>query len=129
MEEGFRDTIETLSSCVGLAICTNRAASMDAVMEAFDLGRYFGIVMTTLKVSNPKPHPEPLLKVLTHFRISPREALFVGDSDVDRQAAEAAGIPFIAYRTDLPAFARIDRHPDILPLLSSYREYSSMAVP
>jgi phosphoglycolate phosphatase len=129
MEEGFRDTIETLSSCVGLAICTNRAASMDAVMEAFDLGSYFGIVMTALKVTNPKPHPEPLLKVLAHYRIAPWEALFVGDSEVDRQAAETAGIPFIAYKTDLPAFARIDRHLDIIPLLSSYRELSSVAVP
>jgi len=129
MEEGFRDTIETLSGCVELAICTNRAASMDAVLEAFDIGRYFGIVMTALKVTNPKPHPEPLQKVLAHFRIAPGEALFVGDSEVDRQAAEAAGVPFIAYRADLAAFARIERHQDILPLLSSYRELSSLAVP
>jgi phosphoglycolate phosphatase len=122
MEEGFRDTIETLSGCVDLAICTNRAASMDAVLEAFDLGRYFDIVMTALKVTNSKPHPEPLLKVLAHFRIAPCEALFVGDSEVDRQAAEAAGVPFVAYRADLPAFARIDRHREILPLVSQCRE-------
>jgi phosphoglycolate phosphatase-like HAD superfamily hydrolase len=129
MEEGFRDTIETLSGCTGLAICTNRAASMDAVLEAFDIGRYFGIVMTALKVTNPKPHPEPLLKVLAHFRIAPGEALFVGDSEVDRQAAEAAGIPFVAYRADLPAFARIDRHRDILPLINNSRELRSVAFP
>jgi phosphoglycolate phosphatase len=129
MEEGFRETIETLSSCIGLAICTNRAASMDAVLEAFDLGRYFGIVMTALKVTNPKPHPEPLLKVLSHYRIAPCEALFVGDSDVDRQAAEAAGVPFIAYKTDLPGLAHIDRHQDILPLLFQCKEQSCMALP
>ena len=129
MEEGFRDTMESLSGCVGLAICTNRAASMDAVLEAFDLGRYFGIVMTALKVTNPKPHPEPLLKVLAHYRIAPFEAIFVGDSEVDRQAAEAAGVPFVAYKTDLPGFAHIDRHQDILPLVSSCRELPSVAVP
>jgi phosphoglycolate phosphatase len=129
MEEGFRDTIETLSSCIGLAICTNRAASMDAVLEAFDLGRYFGIVMTALKVTNPKPHPEPLFKVLDHYRIAPWEALFVGDSEVDRQAAEAAGVPFIAYKTDLPGLAHIDRHQDILPLVFQCMEQSCMAFP
>jgi beta-phosphoglucomutase-like phosphatase (HAD superfamily) len=125
MEEGFRETVEKLSGCLGLAICTNRAASMDAVMEAFDLGRYFGIVMTALKVANPKPHPEPLLNVLAHFRIAPGEALFVGDSEVDRQAAEAAGIPFVAYRADLPGLARIDRHQDILPLVGNCRGLGS----
>ena len=38
-------------------------------------------------------------------------------SDVDRQAAEAAGVPFIAYKADMPALARIDRHGEILALL------------
>ena len=129
MEKGFRDTIETLSGSVDLAICTNRATSMDAVMEAFDLGRYFGIVMTALKVTNPKPHPEPLLKVLDHYRIAPCEALFVGDSDVDRQAAEAAGVPFVAYKTNLPGLAHIDHHQDILPLVFKCKESHSAAFP
>jgi HAD superfamily hydrolase (TIGR01509 family) len=118
MEEGFRETIELLSPKLGLAVCTNRSVSIDTVLEGFDLTRYFGIVMTASRVTNPKPHPEPLLKVLEHYRIGPGEALFVGDSEVDQQASQAAGIPFIAYRADLPAFARIDRHREILDLVS-----------
>ncbi len=118
MEEGFRETLEALASLVSLAVCTNRSTSMDTVLESFDLTRYFGIVMTASRVTNPKPHPEPLLKVLDHYRIGPAQALFVGDSDVDRQAAAAAGVPFVAYKADLPAVARIDRHEAILDLLS-----------
>lgn len=117
MEEGFRETLNALQPRVELAVCTNRTTSMDLVLESFDLSRYFGCVMTAARVENPKPHPEPLLKVLEHYRIAPGEALFVGDSDVDRQAAEAAGVPFIAYKADMPAFARIDRHDEILTLL------------
>jgi HAD superfamily hydrolase (TIGR01509 family) len=120
MEEGFRETLEALTTRVGLAVCTNRAKTMEMVLAYFDLARFFGIVMTAARVINPKPHPEPLLKVLEHFRISPGEALFVGDSDLDRQAAHSAGVPFVAYKADLPAFARIDRHADILPLLSGH---------
>lgn len=116
-EEGLRETLEVLTSRVALAVCTNRSTSMDIVLESFDLARYFGIVMTASRVANPKPHPEPLLKVLDHFRIEPEQALFVGDSDVDRQAAEAAGVPFVAYKADLPAVARIDRHEAIFNLL------------
>ena len=117
MEEGFRETLTALRPRVELAVCTNRSTSMDMVLDSFDLARYFGCVMTAARVQNPKPHPEPLLKVLEHYRIAPGEALFVGDSDVDRQAAEAAGVPFIAYKADMPSLARIDRHGDILALL------------
>jgi phosphoglycolate phosphatase len=118
LEEGLRETLEVLASRVALAVCTNRSPSMDMVLESFDLARYFGIVMTASRVANPKPHPEPLLKVLDHYRIEPEQALFVGDSDVDRQAAVAAGVPFVAYKADLPSIARIDRHEAILDLLS-----------
>lgn len=117
MEEGFRETLEALCGRVDLAVCTNRSTSMDMVLESFDLARYFGIVMTASKVANPKPHPEPLIKVFDHYGILPAEALFVGDSEVDRQAAQAAGVPFVAYKADLLAHARIRRHGEILNLL------------
>jgi len=120
MEEGFRETLELLHDRVGLAVCTNRSTSMDTVLASFDLAQYFGIVMTASRVANPKPHPEPLLRVLDHYRIGPGEAVFVGDSLVDRQAAEAAGVPFVAYKADLPALARIDRHEEILGLLAPH---------
>jgi HAD superfamily hydrolase (TIGR01509 family) len=118
MEHGFRETLDVLRGHVELAVCTNRSTSMDTVLESFDLTAYFSLVMTAAKVNNPKPHPEPLLKVLEHFGIEPGEALFVGDSAVDSMSAEAAGVPFVAYKADhLPALARIDHHGSVLDLL------------
>ena len=117
IEGGFVETLEALQSQVHLAVCTNRSTSMDAVLLEFDLARFFGCVMTASQVRNPKPHPDPLYRVLEHYRIAPHEALFVGDSEVDRQAAAAACVPFVAYKTDLSGFARIDHHGEILSLL------------
>ncbi|HBG06966.1 MAG TPA: HAD family hydrolase, partial [Geobacter sp.] len=117
MEEGLRETLEALRGRVELAVCTNRASSMESLLESFGLEGFFSCVMTAGRVRNPKPHPEPLLKVLEHYGIAPGEALFVGDSDVDRQAAQGAGVPFVAYRGDMPAMARIERHQDLLLLL------------
>ncbi|GLI37097.1 HAD family hydrolase [Geobacter hydrogenophilus] len=119
MEQGFRETLDQLKGRVELAVCTNRSTSMDTVLESFDLAPYFGLVMTASKVDNPKPHPEPLLKVVEHFGIEPGEALFVGDSAVDCMAAEAAGVPFVAYKADLPAMACIDCHGDVIALVRS----------
>ncbi|NJD39477.1 MAG: HAD family hydrolase [Geobacter sp.] len=113
-EEGLVETLTALQGKVDLAVCTNRASSMEMIIEDFGLEGFFGCIMTAGKVRNPKPHPEPLLKVLEHYGIGPQEALFVGDSEVDMQAAAAAGVPFIAYKSDLPALAVIERHQDLL---------------
>lgn len=113
-EEGLVETLSALKGKVELAVCTNRASSMEMIIEDFGLEGFFGCVMTAGKVANPKPHPEPLFKVLEHYGIGPQEALFVGDSAVDMQAAAAAGVPFIAYKSDLPALAVIERHEQVL---------------
>lgn len=114
IEKGLLDTLSILKQHVSLAVCTNRAISMDMIIDDFGLNGYFDFVMTAAKVTNPKPHPEPLLKVLDYFKIEPEEALFVGDGEVDMLSAKEAGVPFIAYKTELPSLARIRHHEEIL---------------
>jgi phosphoglycolate phosphatase len=119
MEEELVETLQALHNRVNLAVCTNRSNSMEMLLEDFGLTSYFGYVMTAAKVENPKPHPEPLLKILKHYRIAPGEALFVGDSELDQRSAEAAGVPFVSYKSNLPGFARIEHHSEILALLET----------
>jgi phosphoglycolate phosphatase len=113
MEEGLVETLDRLRGSVSLAVCTNRATSMEMIIEDFGLSGYFSCVMTAAQVQNPKPHPEPLLKVIDHFGIRPDEALFVGDGEVDMLSARDAGVPFVAYKSQLPALARIEHHLEI----------------
>ena len=80
------------------AINTNRTNSMKFVMEAFALWPYFEMVVTALDVKNPKPHAESVTKILDAFHLQREEAIFVGDSQIDRQTADAADIRFIAYK-------------------------------
>jgi HAD superfamily hydrolase (TIGR01509 family) len=114
MEEGLIETLDRLKGRVFLAICTNRAISMDMIIEDFGLNGYFECVMTASQVTYPKPHPEPLLKVLAHFGIEPHEALFVGDGEVDMLSARGAGVPFVAYKTHLPGQPRIEHHDELI---------------
>lgn len=114
MEDGLVAALDKLKGTTSLAICTNRAMSMEMIIEDFGLTGYFDCVMTASQVTNPKPHPEPLLKVLEYFGAESKEALFIGDGEVDMQAARGAGIPFISYKTRLPALARIQHHSEIL---------------
>jgi HAD superfamily hydrolase (TIGR01509 family) len=117
MEEGLIETLDRIREHVSLAVCTNRATSMEMIIEDFGLNGYFSCVMTAAQVKKPKPHPEPLLKVLDHYGIGADEALFVGDAEVDRQSAASAGVPFVAYKADLEALARIDHHAEIVNYL------------
>lgn len=114
MEAGFVETLDRLKGHVALAVCTNRAISMEMIIEDYGLSGYFSCVMTAGKVTNPKPHPEPLLKVLEHYAIEAGQALFVGDSAVDMQSAAGAGVPFVAYKTQLPGQTRIEHHAEII---------------
>ena len=80
------------------AIATNRTNTMDRLLREFGLADRFDLVVTSLDVERPKPFPDPLFKILARFRVEPRQAVFVGDSEVDEATARAAGVPFVAYR-------------------------------
>ncbi len=79
------------------AIATNRTDTMDRLLREYGLRERFDLVVTSLDVERPKPSPDPLLKILTHFGIEPRQAVFVGDSAIDEATARAAGVWFVAY--------------------------------
>jgi HAD superfamily hydrolase (TIGR01509 family) len=80
------------------AINTSRSTSMKYIMERFGLWPYFDLVITILDVKKPKPHPESIEKIMETFHVERRETVFVGDSEIDKQAADSAGVKFISYK-------------------------------
>ena len=94
---GLDDLLSTLQSDFLLAVATNRSNTIDEVLHLNGLTGFFDMVVSSLDVKNPKPHPESLLKILRFFEIQPDEAVYIGDSTVDLDAARAAGVRFIAY--------------------------------
>ena len=86
------------------AIATNRSDTMNRLLAEFALTEFFDLVVTSFDIRRPKPYPDALLKILDHFGIEAHQALYVGDSQVDAEAARAAKIPFVAFRNEtLPA--------------------------
>lgn len=80
------------------AVATNRADTMDRVLSEHCLDGYFDLIVSATDVEHPKPYPDPLIKILEHFRIDPYHSIYVGDSKLDEIAAKAAGMPFVAYK-------------------------------
>jgi len=98
MEPGLKEVLDFLKPRCGLAVATNRSNTIGRVLELNGLSHYFDIVVSSLDVTNPKPHPEPIFKILDFFGIEPDECFYVGDSEVDFQVCQAAGVPLIAYK-------------------------------
>ena len=98
MEPGLKELLQVLKPRCGLAVATNRSNTIGPVLESFGLEQYFDLVISSLDVKNPKPHPESLFKILDFFRARPQDVFYVGDSTVDEETAKAAGVVFISYK-------------------------------
>lgn len=120
MEPGLKELLEILKPGFGLAVATNRSNTINKVLEWNRIDKYFDIVVSSLDVENPKPHPESLWKILRFFSIDPDQALYIGDSSVDRETAQAAAVPFVAYKNRfLEADFHAERMEDILRILDA----------
>jgi phosphoglycolate phosphatase len=120
IEPGLKELLRYLKPRYGLAVATNRSNTINRVLEKYDLACYFDIVVSSLDVEMPKPHPEPIFRILNFFKIGPDECIYIGDSNVDLQACTAAGVKMAAYRNkDLKADAHIERLVDINDILRS----------
>ena len=85
-ERGFR-----------LALVSN--GSKDRVnkeLDRFDVRRFFDSLEFGVKKEQLKPSPYMLEKTLSIFEMKPLEAVYIGDSPADIQAAKNAGVPSIA---------------------------------
>jgi HAD superfamily hydrolase (TIGR01509 family) len=98
MEPYLKEFLEYLRPTYKTAISTNRSDTMGPVLKEHGLEGYFDLVVSCLDVKHPKPDPESLIKILDHFGLSPEEAIYIGDSQIDEMAANAAGVPLVGYK-------------------------------
>lgn len=85
---------------VPCAINTNRTNTMGLILDKFGLHSYFKPVVTAATVHHPKPHPESIYWILAKWGLSPENVVFIGDTEVDRRTAAAAGVAFWAFRNE-----------------------------
>jgi phosphoglycolate phosphatase len=98
IEPYLKPLLRRLRPAYPTAIATNRTNTIQTVLETYGLADLFDLVVSAWDVEHPKPHPDPLNKILRHFDIDPDELLYVGDSELDQIAAEAAGAILVAYK-------------------------------
>jgi phosphoglycolate phosphatase/AHBA synthesis associated protein len=83
---------------LGRAIVTN--TGQDAVpplLARLGLDAHVDVVVGAHAGLSEKPAPDMVLAACEALDVTPAEARFVGDSDYDRRAADAAGVSFLHY--------------------------------
>jgi phosphoglycolate phosphatase len=104
MEPGLIDFLDFIRLVVKTAVSTNRSTTIGQVLKTFSLEPYFDLVISSLDVSQPKPDPESVFKILNYFQMTPEQCWYIGDSEIDAQTAGRAGVLFVAYKnSSLPA--------------------------
>ncbi len=83
-----------------LAVVTNKLTELSVpLLEQIGLAPYFDLVVCGDTAAAPKPDPAPVKYCLDRFGgLAPNRALFVGDSETDVNAANAAGVPVVCVR-------------------------------
>lgn len=85
---------------LGLAIFSSkRKSSILQTLKSNDLLVNFSDIVGADDVTQPKPHPEGILEILSRQHLTPEEVVMVGDSLYDARAAKQADVPFVAVIT------------------------------
>jgi len=103
MEPDLIPFLEITKNQYKLAISTNRTNTMVPILQMFQLENYFGKVMTAENAPRPKPAPDALWEILDYYQYQTDEAIYIGDSIIDREHTTNCGMRLIGFRN--PALA------------------------
>ena len=104
---GLRSFLLDIKRQYRIGLATNRSATIPAIIDYLGLTGVFDAVASVRDKVKPKPAPDILELCLKRAGAAPRDAVYVGDSETDRIASEAARLHFIGVG------ARID-HPNLI---------------
>ncbi len=91
-----RETLERLTGYKKAVISNKRESLSTRLLDLLGLLKYFDLVVGSDTTSEKKPSAVPLIHVLERLAVSAGDALMIGDSNYDIEAARKAGVKTIA---------------------------------
>lgn len=113
----YPDTIKVLKQLkkegayIGIISTKHRYRISDYLKEHFPKD-FFDIIIGGEDVTKHKPSPEGLISAIEQLNIRKEEALYIGDSIVDAEAAKAAGIDFVGVTSGVTTREELQSHPN-----------------
>ncbi len=96
--EGAAELIRALSGAgISLAVVsTKHTATLVDILNRHGLAGAFSSILGGDLVSSPKPAPDGILTAMARQGLDAREVLYCGDTVIDAETAERAGVDFCA---------------------------------
>jgi phosphoglycolate phosphatase len=91
-----RDTLEMLTGYRKAVISNKRESLSTRLLDLLGILKYFDLVVGSDTTSEKKPSAVPVIYVLQRLHVSAADALMIGDSNYDIEAARKAGVRTIA---------------------------------
>lgn len=105
-----------------LGVCTNKPQSLpETVLAHFGLAASISVVVGSDTTPQRKPHSAPLRHALAGLGVAAHEAVFVGNTGIDRETAAAGDVACriaewgTGPAVEVPAAARLRCFADLLP--------------
>jgi len=124
---GVAETVAELSrKQLPMAVLTNKPVRISVrILEALSLAKHFRVIYGGNSFETKKPDPFGANTILREFGAAPKQAMVVGDSEVDVQTARNAGAISVAVnygfgvhdRTQYPADIYIEKISDLVALV------------
>jgi len=77
---------------IKISLCTTKVQSQaDMVINHFELGKYFSMVLGRRENIKNKPSAEPLLFICNHLGVNPEDSMIIGDTELDIRCGKNAG--------------------------------------
>lgn len=123
----FPETVDVLTRLkkqgaqIGIISTKFRYRIMELLSQKLPDG-FLDIVVGGEDVKAAKPSPEGLLFAISHLRTSKENTLYIGDSTVDAETAQAAGVDFMGVlhgattRSELEVYPHVEIAADLNPL-------------
>ncbi|SFV60226.1 Phosphoglycolate phosphatase [hydrothermal vent metagenome] len=89
-----KEAVELASTFARLGIVTTKTARYSKeLMDHFGLLHHFEVLIGREDVTNPKPHPEPILNAIELMQPKELEEIYmIGDTKLDMECAKEAGV-------------------------------------
>lgn len=120
LQPGIRRLLGSLRGWgVPMAVNTNSGHRAGIIFEHFGLSGFFDAVVTADDVPSPKPAPDGVHRILGKWAFDPKGVVYIGDSHIDRDTAQNAGVTFWAYgNRDLEAHWHVHGFDELVRVLT-----------
>ncbi|MFM7043936.1 MAG: nicotinate-nucleotide--dimethylbenzimidazole phosphoribosyltransferase [Ilumatobacteraceae bacterium] len=102
---GAAEAVAALAGRVPIGVVSNTtvitAADLRRLLAPLGWTQHLDCIVATAELGIHKPSPEPLIAGAQQLGVPPQRCLYIGDAEIDRVAADAAGMQFCAAGPDL----------------------------